>query len=83
MHATDYADARGEALLSASEEFLGGARALAQDVVATHNHEGYQDLGHHVEDRVGADLQVCEWERHSKIESERLLQIGIDTQRHM
>jgi hypothetical protein len=41
---------------SASEKFLGGAGALAQDVVAAHDHEGYQDLANDVEDSVGADL---------------------------
>ena len=41
---------------SALEEFLGGAGALAQDVVAAHDHEGYQDLANDVEDSVGADL---------------------------
>ena len=41
---------------SALEEFLGGAGALAQDVVAANDHEGYQDLANDVEDSVGADL---------------------------
>jgi len=67
--------AQRRALLSASEEFLGRAGALAEDIVAAHDHEGYQDLRHHVKDRVGADLLVGE--RQCKIECERLLQIGI------